>query len=239
MVELWVYPAIVQGNQAVSSLCRSLKSAAKQPPDLLIIGRGGGSKEDLAAFQTEEVVRAIASFPSPVIAAIGHEIDTTLSDLAADLRAPTPSAAAEMATPDRLQIKNEVDSLIYLLYHQMMEGIRRKKMQLTALKERWRRAVSEEILFTSREHLNFLDWRLSQQMRRKLVDASARLAHKVALFTSASPLQTLQRGYAIACTSDNSRIFSTRQLQIGSTFSLRFQDGKILATVVENDNQLE
>lgn len=236
VAELWVYPAVVQGAKAVPSLCKALELAAKKPPELLIIGRGGGSKEDLAAFQAEEVVRAIASFPMPVIAAIGHEIDTTLSDLAADLRAPTPSAAAEMATPDLQQVKENINELRCVLSRQLGEQIHRYNMQWIALEQRLRKTISAETLSAYREHLCFLDWRLSQQMRSKWSNASAEFSHRVELLTSASPMKILKRGYAIACTEDNAPIISAQQLQTGSVFSLRFNDGEITATVIKNDN---
>lgn len=237
VVELWHYPAIVQGKNATSSLCTALKTAAKTPPEILIIGRGGGSKEDLSAFQTEEVVRAIAGFPTPVISAIGHEIDTTLADLAADLRAPTPSAAAELATPDLEQIKKEFDNLLVLLYNHSIERLKRQKLRLSALEGHWKQVTSEKFLFPSQERLNFLNWRLLQQINRKWLDATAQLSQKVALLFSVNPLNVLERGYSLAYSSEKELITSIRQLSVGTTFSLRLNDGEIIAMVTEKKNR--
>ena len=123
-----------------------------------------------------------------------------------------------------------------MLSRQLGEQIHRYNMQWIALEQRLRKTISAETLSAYREHLCFLDWRLSQQMRSKWSNASAEFSHRVELLTSASPMKILKRGYAIACTEDNAPIISAQQLQTGSVFSLRFNDGEITATVIKNDN---
>lgn len=239
ITELWLYPAIVQGEKAVRSICKAIYLAAKAPPDILIVGRGGGSNEDLAAFDKEDVVRAIASFPSPVIAAIGHESDTTLSDLAADLRAPTPSAAAELASPDILQIKKEIDNLLFLLYNQIVERIDKEKNKLALLSQRRSRTISEEAALRRREHLEFLDWRAFECIERIISEARATFLQKTALLSAVNPFNILAKGYAFVSSKASVPIFSVEQLKKGENFSVRLNDGEILASVIEKDYKLE
>lgn len=239
IAELWLYPAIVQGEKAVKSICKAICLASKAPPDILIVGRGGGSNEDLAAFDKEEVVRAIASFPSPVIAAVGHESDMTLSDLAADLRAPTPSAAAELASPDILQIKKEIDNLSFLLYNQIVERIDEEKNKLALLSQRRSRTISQDAAFRRRERLEFLDWRALECIKRKVSAARADFSQKAALLSAVNPLNILEKGYASVFSKASVPIFSVEQLKKGESFSIRLKDGEILASVIEKYCKLE
>ncbi len=132
LVQLCLFPAQVQGDAAPQSICRAMQTAEQSDCDILIIGRGGGSAEDLQAFQTEEVVLAVYHCPIPIISAVGHETDETLTDYAADLRAPTPSAAAELAVPSALDLLQQIQAYRKRMETAMVLLLQQKQTQLTA-----------------------------------------------------------------------------------------------------------
>ena len=137
LAELVLYPALVQGDLAPDSLVKAIGIAGRDKPDVLIVGRGGGSLEDLWAFNDERVARAVYNCPVPVISAVGHEVDYTICDLVADLRAPTPSAAAELCAPDISGLKEELSDLREALRRGLSDRIRMEEASLRALSRRW------------------------------------------------------------------------------------------------------
>ncbi|MDP3909169.1 MAG: exodeoxyribonuclease VII large subunit [Gemmatimonadales bacterium] len=208
LAELVVVPAQVQGAKAEQSVCSALHRIRRLPVDVLIVGRGGGSIEDLWAFNSEKVARAVAAMPMPVISAVGHETDVTLCDLVADLRAATPSAAAAAATPDRAEV----------LAHCGVVGQRLAR----ALRTASRHAV---------ERLDRTGDRLARCMESRLEQTRARLTAHSAHLEALSPLRVLARGYAVARDADGHVVKRVAQLPAGTEFRLRVTDGEVHARV--------
>ena len=204
VVELIVVPAQVQGAKAEASVCSALNRIRRLPVDVLIVARGGGSVEDLWAFNTERVARAVAAMPMPVISAIGHETDVTLCDLVADLRAPTPSAAAEAASPDRAEVL----------------------AQCGVLGQRLARALR----IASRHVVERLDRsadRLSRAIGHRVSSYDVRLTSYAARLDALSPLKVLGRGYAVARDENGTILKQVAQLPPGKEFRLRVSDGEV------------
>lgn len=205
--DILVYPARVQGEGAPEALVAGIRAASRAGrADVLIVGRGGGSLEDLRAFNEEQVARAIARAPMPVISAVGHETDVTLVDLVADYRAPTPSAAAEVAVPELERVRSD----LRVAADRMSAGLR------NIVKQGGRHlAQLEEQLFAG------LQSRIER--RRLVVDAlSERLK-------ALGPMAVLERGYALAQDSEGRILRTTRGFQPGMTFTLRLRDGRVRA----------
>ena len=204
-VELFVVHAAVQGETAPLELCRALDQVARWGrADLVIIGRGGGSREDLWAFNDERVARAVAGCPVPTISAVGHEVDITLCDLVADLRAPTPSAAAEHAVPSRDELARALDAA-------------RRRLVL-AIDDRLRDA---------RQRASHASRQLALTATRRVAarrDAVAALAGRL---NALSPLGTLARGYAVPRSAAGRTLAAAEQFRAGEPFTLRVADGEI------------
>ena len=210
--DLLLVPTRVQGDGADREVCAALALLARIPKlDLAIVGRGGGSKEDLWTFNSERVARAIAAVPVPVVSAVGHEVDVTLCDLVADLRAPTPSAAAVAVTPDRSELSAQLD--------RFAQGLVR------ALRAPSRHAG---------ERLERVGDRLSAGMTRVLERASGRVAEGGARLDALSPLRVLARGYAVARDSSGTVLRAVAQFAPGLAFRLRVRDGEVAARTAES-----
>jgi exodeoxyribonuclease VII large subunit len=208
LAELIVVPAQVQGAKAEASVCSALHRISRLPVDVLIVGRGGGSMEDLWAFNSERVARAVAAMPMPVISAIGHETDVTLCDLVADVRAPTPSAAAEAATPDRAEVLEQC-------------GVFGQRLA------RALRIASRHVV----ERLDRTGDRLVRSVEHRLEQSGALLTAHGARLDALSPLRVLGRGYAVARDTDGTVLKRVAQLPSGKAFRLRVTDGEVDARV--------
>ena len=208
LAELVLVPAKVQGEGAEASVCAALARLGHLQVDVAIVGRGGGSAEDLWTFNSERVARAVAAVPCPVISAVGHETDITLCDLVADLRAATPSAAAEAATPDRAEV----------LVHVAHLGERLAR----GLSQRSQRAV---------DRLDRTGDRLTAALQFRLEQFRARLSAHGAQLDALSPLKILARGYAVARDEKGQVLKQVKQLPTGREFTLRVTDGEVDARV--------
>jgi exodeoxyribonuclease VII large subunit len=211
--EVLVLPTRVQGEGAEDELCTALERVNLLPDvDVVIVGRGGGSREDLWAFNSERVARAVAAVAVPTISAVGHETDVALTDLVADLRAPTPSAAAEAAVPDRAMAEEVLESTA-----------RRIARTITA-----RLSVAEHRLARTGDRLGAALDRLVVQKRHRLDELVARL-------DALSPLKVLARGYAVARSPSGAVLRRAAEFEIGQLFRLTFADGDVSARVTGDE----
>lgn len=269
-----IYPAAVQGADAPAQLRQALALAvARNECDVLIIGRGGGSLEDLWAFNDEGLTRAVADCPMPIVSAVGHEVDTGLTDFAADVRAPTPSAAAELVSPDLSVVTQRLTGLQRRLRRAMAQQLRapqehlrhlsqrlrsprqhleQSNQRLDELQNRLQRQIQhrltllqgrlqpsqqrltqlspERLLVDRQQRLAALNKRLPQPILRELQQRQLQLGGLSKRLHTASPLDTLARGYSITFKRDEA-VRSVKQIQAGDTLTTRLADGEITARV--------
>lgn len=232
-ISLILYPAKVQGEGAAKSVVRGLEKLDALGLDVIIVGRGGGSIEDLWAFNEETVARAIFSCQTPVISAVGHETDTTIADFVADLRAPTPSAAAELAVSDVQTILERIEAqrsqMIRILnyrLHLYQQRLERYREQL-AFKSPVQR-VREQRMRTAE-----LEEAFQRMMEQSLTEKKYRMSVYIERMKGLSPLNKLEHGYAAVTDEKGKRIHSTTQAEEGDLLSVYVSDGCIRAQVIE------
>lgn len=237
-VQIYLYPARVQGEGAARTVIAGLRYFEKTDVDTVIIGRGGGSIEDLWAFNDEELARAIAACQKPVISAVGHETDTTIADYAADLRAPTPSAAAELAVYSlrevQMRLRETADDLDQLL-RQRLKVLR---LRLTHCYTVLEHASPHDQIRQRRLYLADCQERLYLQMERRLLSARHQMELYAEELKGLSPLYKLKGGYAYV-TDDVRQITSVKQMTRGQRLNLTMQDGTACVEVREIQVQPE
>jgi len=226
-------PVRVQGDGAAAEIAEAIADHNRiKAADVLIVGRGGGSLEDLWAFNEEVVARAIHASAIPVISAVGHEVDYTIADFVADLRAPTPSAAAEMVARSRLELEGHLDHLAQRLAGQMQGRLALLDERLRGLTRRLR-SPRQQLQLWQQRHAD-LARRLNRSMARRQQEAEGRLATLAGRLDLLSPLRTLERGYAIAFAEKTGRaVLDADTLTQGDRLQLRFARGRASATVEE------
>ena len=230
-VQLILYPAQVQGEGAKESIVRGIRMLEAYGVDVMIVGRGGGSIEDLWAFHEEEVARAIFDCSVPALSAVGHETDTTIADYADDLRAPTPSAAAELAVYDYRQVQMGMQE-----YRLRMNRLLNQKIQVARLKLREYHTRLKYLhprlkLQEQQQRLSEMEDRMKMLMEGKVRDARHRMALYVEVMKGLSPLQKLSHGYAYVEGRDKKAIKSIRQVRNQDRLSIYVTDGILQATV--------
>jgi len=231
-VRLVLAPALVQGEQAPASLMRALDLTARLPEiDVIIIGRGGGSLEDLWAFNDEGLARAIRACPVPVVSAVGHETDFTIADFAADLRAPTPSAAAELVVPSRAELMGLVDGLRARLVTVARRVVERKRARLRVLSDRPVLQRPQGRLLQDRQRLDDLVRRLSFAAGRSSEIRRQRLRALAGQLDALSPLAVLSRGYAIARAADGRVLKSVSAAAVGDRVHVMLHQGGLACRV--------
>lgn len=224
--------AQVQGDGAPESISLALKSLQGRA-DVVIVCRGGGSAEDLWSFNHEIVARAIFECDSPVISAIGHETDITIADFVADVRAPTPTAAAEMAVPDVVELKSHLALIESRMIRSLWSSLERKQERLEYLQRSLSARKMYALLAEHRQHLDDLAEHLEYAQRTKLETLKNRLALAESSLDSISPLATLSRGYSIARSQGGRLILSAEETAPGDVIELILADGKLKCKVLE------
>lgn len=230
--QVYVYPVPVQGDAACPAIVQALQALpALAPVDVVILARGGGSLEDLWCFNHESIARAIRACLVPVVTGIGHEIDFTIADFAADLRAPTPTGAAERVSPDVAEWRGQLDALEYGL----ADALRARLEALAALvedqRERLDRSHPGRRLQQVHQRLDELQERLRHGLRRGLAERGARLLGLAALLKSLGPDAVLARGYAIVQAADGSIARDAAAIAVGDALEIALARGKVGAKV--------
>ena len=231
VVETELYPALVQGEGAAASLLSGVKYFISiNNVDVIIIGRGGGSGEDLNAFNDEALARAIAASKIPVISAVGHETDVSISDFVADLRAPTPSAAAELAVPDMKEYLSSLDSLLKRSRGVITRNLVNAENRLKMLAKSPVLANPVRYVELRENELLYLGKRIDASYRNILSTKEALFADKVGRFEALNPISVLSRGYSFV-QKDNHVVSSAEHLLSGDDITLTFSDGKVEAVI--------
>lgn len=229
-----VVPVRVQGEEAAEEIAAAIDYANYyELADLIITGRGGGSMEDLWAFNEEVVARAIYRSDIPVISAVGHEPDVTISDYVADLRAATPSNAAELAVPDRAEFAGSLDHLARRLERGIAHPMTTARQKLERLGRSPALTDPSNYVRERRMLLDYQSRRLLHGLERALAGEKGRLGKLAASLDALSPLKVLGRGYAIARSEEGIVITSTQQVEVGDTLDLRLREGSLACRVEE------
>ena len=240
LLQVFIAPSLVQGVDAPTSLLKSLNSLTQiEGLDLIIIARGGGSIEDLWAFNDENLARAIFNSPVPIISGVGHETDFTIADFVADMRAPTPTAAAELATPITInELALSLQANRKLLKENMQEAIAERSYQLELRHQDLKRLSPIQRVNNAMQTLDNLQMRLDRTMRLELQKLSQKNQHLSDRLESLSPLAVLKRGFAIVSDAHSKQLINqTKQSSPNQAVNIRFFDGDIPATL--NPNQQE
>ena len=232
-VQLVLYPALVQGERAKHSIVKGIETLDAMGLDVIIVGRGGGSIEDLWAFNEEMVARAIFNCSTPVISAVGHETDVTIADYVADLRAPTPSAAAELAVYDYGKLSGELAEAKVRLSRLMRQKIQLERLRMREYQTKLKYLHPEHKLREQQQRLSDMEDRLRAVMQGKLTDARHRLAVYVEMMKGLSPVGKLNQGYSYVQGTSGRAVKSIRDIKADDRLSIYVTDGIIHAVVDE------
>ncbi len=234
LVSVLIAPTLVQGNEAPAQIVQALRWLdGRNDIDTIIVSRGGGSMEDLWAFNDEGVARAVFAARHPVISGVGHEIDFTITDFVADLRAPTPSAAAELAVPDVEEIHAVVSGLEMRLVGEIEDHIAQNRRQLQNLLRSMQHLSPQHRVETNQQRLDGLQIRLDTAVHTTITRLQNRLALARTSLTAVSPTATLARGYAIVRRENGRIVRSAQTANIGDALTVQVADGTFSVTVSE------
>ena len=233
LAEVVLAPTLVQGEEAPPQIIAALRALnAREDIDVILLARGGGSLEELWAFNDERVARAVAASRIPVVCGVGHETDFSLADFAADRRAPTPSAAAELATPDRAELAGQVRTLRARLVRALEADLARRRGRVQEQVRVLRRLSPALRLSQTRQRLDDLTERAGRAIRHQIAVRRERLAGLAGRLEGVSPLATLERGYAIVRrAADGLIVRSPSQVAVGDALRVRVRDGEFGARV--------
>ena len=230
-LQIILYPALVQGAGAAESIVKGIRMLDGLNVDVIIVGRGGGSIEDLWAFNEEIVARAIFECRTPVISAVGHETDFTIADFVADLRAPTPSAAAELAVNDYRSVVESVSVYRQRMYRAMSTRLDFYRSRLANFSTKFGYLSPEYRLREQRQRLADVESSLQNAMEGKLKENRHRLSLYVERFTGLSPLRKLNQGFSYVADQEKRTLTSVKQVKNGDTIYISVTDGTIEAKV--------
>ena len=234
VAQIYIYPSLVQGSGAPEELCRGVRFFnEKFPVDTVIIGRGGGSIEDLWAFNSEMLAHEVYNSKIPVISAVGHETDFTICDFVADLRAPTPSAAAELAVPEISEIASSLSGYSVMLKNITGAKIKDTKARLELLAKS--KMFTTPLFYTDRlkEKTAILSDKINSSMKKQAERKKSALIASAARISALSPLSVMARGYSIITSSDGKAVTTVEKLSVEQELSLRFPDGNAKAKITE------
>lgn len=237
-IQLVFYPAKVQGEGAAKTIVQGIRALDTYGVDVIIIGRGGGSIEDLWAFNEEIVARAIYSCHTPLVSAVGHETDFTIADFAADLRAPTPSAAAELTVPDIFAVLEWMQECRQRLDLGMRKNIANMRLRLEHMEKSLGHLSPQSLLMQKRQDLIHYEEKLDELMKRKMIEQRHQLELYIQRLKGASPLEKLGGGYAYV-TGSFGPLCSATQANVGDVLEITVTDGKVCATVTEVNAETE
>ena len=224
LAELIVSPTQVQGETAPREIVAAIRRV-ERICDVLIVARGGGSAEDLAPFNDEDVVRAVATATVPVVSGVGHEVDVTLTDLAADVRAATPTAAAGLVVPQITEIRQRIDDVVFALDDLVQQRVDERRADLRRMELALRVLSPQQRLTTARQRVTELSARLERAMQRELERRKGALAMSAAQLKALDPSAVLERGYAIVRGADGVIQRSTASSASGDRLSVQLRDG--------------
>ena len=232
-IQIVLYPAYVQGEKAKQSIVSGITRLDKMGLDCIIVGRGGGSIEDLWAFNEPEVVEAVFNASTPVISAVGHETDFTLTDFVADMRAPTPSAAAELAVTEVAAVENRIYEYERRLKQQMMYSLSAKRDYLERLKLQMEYLNPVNQIYDKRQRLMNMEDKLNMLIKRCAAENRNRLRLYASKLDGLSPLRKLDMGYGYIENSEGNRIVSAGQVSSDDEITVYLKDGSIRSKVIE------
>lgn len=232
-VELILYPALVQGEGAVPSIVNGIRALDALGVDVMIVGRGGGSIEDLWAFNEEEVARAIFECETPIISAVGHETDTTIADYVADLRAPTPSAAAELAVFDYRLVKEQIMALESHMTRLLRQKLNTARMRLSHAQTKLRYLSLENKLRENRKYAADLQERMEMSMTQLLQLRRHKLALLSGQLEGMSPVRKLSQGYSYVADESGRAVTDASEVSMGDTLDIHLLHGSLKTEVVE------
>lgn len=232
-IQIVLYPAYVQGEHAKQSVVNGITKLDKLGLDCIIVGRGGGSIEDLWAFNEPEVVEAVFNASTPIISAVGHETDFTLTDFVADMRTPTPSAAAELAVTEVAAVENKIFEYERRLKQQMMYSLTAKRDYLERLKLQMEYLNPVNQIYDKRQRLMNIEDKLNMLIKRCVADNRNRLRLYASRLEGLSPLKKLDMGYGYIEDSQNDRIVSVSQVSPEDEITVYLKDGSIRSKVIE------
>ena len=224
-----IYPSLVQGPEAAPGMIKALAQAQKSNQvDVILLVRGGGSIEDLWAFNDEQLAYAIASSTIPIISGVGHETDFTIADFVADLRAPTPTAAAEMATPDRLELLRQIQGYADFMQRMMRQKLEREAQRIDQLSMRLQHAIPNPTQMRQRQ--NQLQERLTRVWQEKLRYWRQQQEHYLFQIETLSPQRTLERGYSLIL-DETVAVRNPKDLQTEKTYTVAMAKGSAQLTL--------
>lgn len=230
-VKMYLYSAIVQGSEAAASIVSGINCLDDMGLDVIIIGRGGGSIEDLWGFNEEIVARAIFNCNTPIISAVGHEVDFTIADFVSDMRAPTPSAAAELAVFDYKDFEEKINNYKSLLKRSLVSNFEKKKLLLESLKERIKLRSPKDKIMKKRQDADVLLDKMAQKMILRMKNSRMRLSVDAEKLNGLSPLNKLSKGYGYISDEQGKQVNSVEKVKQGDLLDVYVTDGKMEVTV--------
>lgn len=237
-VEIIVYPALVQGNEAKHSIVRGIQALERLGVDVMIVGRGGGSMEDLWAFNEEEVARAIFQCSVPIISAVGHETDITIADYVADLRAPTPSAAAELAVYDMQTLSEQLENSKRRLHMKMNHELLLQKRKLQYYQTKLTYLSPESMIRERRMRLLQMEEKMQTLMEQNIIRRRHQLNIYIEKMKGLSPLNKLNQGFSYVENQQHQAVTSIEQVYLDDSLCIHVKDGKIWTRVEKIEGEI-